>query len=248
MKTLAWGSVPNNVRAWCACNMMANKAAMDNDALTFIDFTASRAQLEASSDAASLLNGRVVNAFAGITFLKPLWLIALSGFENTGEDRLKGTLVFYAPGLTDTQVDHLCKHVSRLFGCLTSARRYRGFEIESQDFRVMFGALDDKTSRIHSSRQTINLTLHQIHVEIAKENAAGAQEQVEMPFELTEEAHAELTRMEEMSAEVLAEAPVLSKPTIKDNWIVGWRLVGTAIKQYAIETFARLTLGKSYTH
>lgn len=241
MKTLAWGSVPNNVRAWCACNMMANKAAMDNDALTFIDFTASRAQLEASSDASSLLNGRVVSAFAGITFLKPLWLIALSGFENTGEDRLKGTMVFYAPGLTDTQVDHLCKHVSRLFGCLTSARRYRGFEIESQDFRVMFGALDDKTSRIHSSRQTINLTLHQIHVEIAKENAAGAQEQIEMPL-IDDEVLAKAIEAEEVKV-----API-EKPSIKDNWIVGWRLVGTAIKQYAIETFARLTLGKSYTH
>ncbi len=241
MKTLAWGSVPNNVRAWCACNMMANKAAMDNDALTFVDFTVSRAQLEASSDSSSLINGRIISAFSGMTFLKPLWMIVLTGFENSGEDRLKATLISYAPGITDTQVDHLCKHLGRLFGSLASARRYRGLDIESQDFRVTFGSLDDKTSRIHSSRQTINLTLHQIHVEIAKENAAGVQEQIEMPL-IDDEVLAKAIEAEEIKT-----API-EKPTIKDNWVVGWRLVGTAIKQCATEAFAKATLGKSYTH
>lgn len=248
MKTLAWGSVPNNVRAWCACNMMANKAAMDNDALTIINLTIATNDLKTSVEPSSMINGRVIRAFESVTFLKPLWLVAVEGCLPSAADRFNATLVFYAQGITDKQVEHLCGHLSRAFGCLSNAHRYRGLELEGKDFRVMFGGLEDGRSKVHSSRATINLTLHQIHVEVAKENAAGVQEQVEMPFELTEEAHAELARMEEMPAEVLAEAPVLSRPSIKDNWIVGWRLVGTAIKQYAIETFARLTLGKSYTH
>lgn len=252
MKTLAWGSVPNNVRAWCAANMMANKAAMDHDSLTVISLTISKKDMEASTAPCTLVNNRVTRAFESVTFLKPYWLIAVSGFKDDKTDRLDATLMFYAAGITDKQVDHLCGHLSRGFGCLVGANRFIGQALDNQDFRVQFGGLDDTDSKIYSSRKTINLTLHQIHVEVARENAAGAHEcteqQLEMPFELTDEAHAELARMEEKSAEAPVETPVPSKPTIKDNWVVGWQLVGTAIKQFAAETFARLMLGKSYTH
>jgi len=241
MKTLAWGSVPNNVRAWCACNMMANKAAIDNDALTIINLTIATNDLKTSVEPSSMINGRVIRAFESVTFLKPLWLVAVEGCLPSAADRFNATLVFYAQGITDKQVEHLCGHLSRAFGCLSNAHRYRGQELEGKDFRVMFGGLEDGRSKVHSSRATINLTLHQIHVEVAKENAAGVQEQIEMPL-IDDEV---LTKA--IEAEEVKVAPI-EKPTIKDNWIVGWRLVGTAIKQYAIETFARLTLGKSYTH
>lgn len=250
MKTLAWGSVPNNVRAWCAANMMANKAAMESDALVVVTMQAGRDNVLDSTNVGSLINTRVNASFSRATLLKPLWAMMIAGIQKE-DDLLNLTLMFQAPGLTKTQVERICGHLSRLFKCVVAADRLQGNELEGKDFRVMFSGLVDDDSLFMCSRETLNLTLHQIHVEIAKENGAGELEkieQVEMPFELSEEAQAELEKMEQMPSEPAPCVEPLIPPTVKDNWIVGWRLIGTAVKQFASETLTRLMLGKSYTH
>lgn len=235
MKTISWGSVPNSVRCWCAAQMMANKAEMETGGtLTVVKLRASRKSIKGREQVSSLLHSRVMASFARVTLLKPYWFTLITGLNGTS-DHLDVTVVFLAPGLANHQIEHICHHLSRLYKCVVSADRYSGAKLSALDFKAMFDGLNDEDSIVASSRETINLATHQIHVEVARENGQP-EPQLEIPMQISEEAHAELTAMG-------ADA----KPTIKDNWIVGWQLIGSAVRQFALESFARLSLGKSFS-
>lgn len=274
MKTLAWGSIPNNVRCWCAAQMMSHKAEMTNDAVVVVKMRVDRDELPDPGQTSTLVYSRVNSTFARVTGLKPLWFAVASHVKH---DDLQTdiTLVFHAPGMINSQIDRVCHHLGRLFKAIVVADRYDREALAAMDFRVMFGGLEDNSSVVTTTRETMNLTIHQVHVEVARESSAAEAEraksmdertisQIEIPLEIQIVDHVLKTNppkdlddlldsidigmvmaQEERQAAAVAAT---EKPSIKDNWIVGWQLVGTSIKQALYAGFTRLSLGKSFTH
>lgn len=244
MKTIAWGNVPNNIRCWAAAQVMANDVEMNQKgSLTILTMSVPRALIDVARPTNSV-NNRITQAVAKCTPKKLMWFSVMTGLKDTGT-HLQMVVAIQNPGLPSKLFRAILGEIAFRFRVTPEIEEFGFNEIGGVDMRLKFANIEDEGSMVNTTRELSKMATHQIHVEIAKENAAAAQEyqveQIEMPFELSEEANVEPTKMEEA-----CNTPL--KPTIKDNWIVGWRLIGTSIKQALFTAYTRLTFGKSFTH